>query len=131
MPFQFLDLSAGKSVSKSSGVDTVLTLFSELRNRIYTHVSNAVEFDCEPDEYLALTQICQAIRAESRPIFMRRPVRPCGCVAWLRAFFPGWDDSSADKPTSSQICMLDQLPSVSIIVTLSLNFFGYILKHLT
>jgi hypothetical protein len=106
MPFQFLDLSAGKSVSKSSGVDTVLTLFSELRNRIYTHVSNAVEFDCDP-------------------------VRPCGCVAWLRAFFPGWDDSSADKPTSSQICMLDQLPSVSIIVTLSLNFFGYILKHLT
>jgi hypothetical protein len=101
MPFEFLDLSAGMSVPKYSGVDAVLILFAELRNRIYTYTFNVIKKSgCDPDKYLALTQVCQQIRAEFRPIFLSCPLRALyvrHCVPWLHAFLPGWDDPSVDK----------------------------------
>jgi hypothetical protein len=86
------------SVPKSSDVDTVLTLFSELRNRTYTYVFDSIgNSDCEPNEYLALTHVCQQIRIEFRPIFMHQPVHAHGCISWLHAYLLGWDDTSVDK----------------------------------
>jgi hypothetical protein len=101
MPFQFLDLSAGISVRKSSRVDAALTPSVELRNLTYTRTFDVIKkSDCELDEYLALTQVCQQIRAEFRPIFLSYPLRASyvrRCVPWLHALLPGWDDPSVDK----------------------------------
>jgi hypothetical protein len=102
MAFRFLDLTASMHDFHSTVLDKVLTTCSELRNRIYGHF---IDLDrnviYRERQSLPLTQVCQQIRAEFRPIFLRYPtdsIRECGtCISWLHAFLPGWDDPTVDK----------------------------------
>jgi hypothetical protein len=85
---------------------TFLTLVPEMRNRIYeqTLIESETEINgvVRSFDFLPLAQVCQQIRQEYRPLYIRNHCTRYNIsyhlvVPWLNAFHPGWNDPKVSK----------------------------------
>jgi hypothetical protein len=78
-----------------------------MRNRVYEHTIGEGNHD-----YISFTQVCQQIRAEYRPIFLRHHstfyMDHQRFDFWLHTFHPGWNDPNMNKASiTAHMCIHD------------------------